>query len=517
MRAARFSILLAAPALPAPAALIFLVGLVIAVPAVAPTPVFANAAAAPDTTRPLLWATDAEGGAPYIYKDPQDPTRNIGFEVEIVAEIEKEIGQPIVVHQYAYSNLILGLQRGDADFAMNGLEVTPDRAEKVLFSVPYYVFREQLVVRRGEQRFHDLDGCAKIDCVVGTLEDTAADRLLHGKGVRATLYDGVVEPYRDLTLGRIDAVLLDLPIAIYYAKPIRELEFAGEPLARGTYAIMFQKGNEALKRRIDAALEAMMKDGRLRAILERWNLWDEEQAALAQVGAGDIISASREAWTFDRYFPLLLRGAALTVFLAVVSFGFAILLGLPVACLRLYGPAPMRWLAIGYVEFFRGIPVLLLLYVLYYGLADLSTASGLGSAFRLDPIQAAILGLGLNYAAYEAEIYRAGISAVPYGQWEAAASLGMTGWLAFRRIILPQAVRTILPPMTGDFVALFKDTSIVSTIAVVELSKQYQILSKSSMKYLEIGLLTAALYLVMSVPLGFLSRRLERIWGRGIL
>ena len=496
MRGAPVLVLLAALAWPAPAA---------------------AAPAADDPTRPLLWATDAEGGAPYTFKDPKDPNRNIGFEVEIIAEIEKEIGQPIVAHQYAFSSLILGLQRGDFDFAMNGLEVTPDRAEKVLFSVPYYVFREQLVVRKGEARFRDLEGCGTIDCVVGTLEDTAADRLLHARGIRATMYDGVVEPYRDLVLGRLDAVLLDLPIAIYYAKPNPDLEFAGEAMARGTYAIMFQKGNEALKRRIDAALETILEDGRLRAILERWNLWDEEQAALAQVGSGDILSASRDAWTFDRYFPLLLRGAVLTVFLAFVSFGLAILLGLPIACMRLYGPAPMRWVAIGYVEFFRGIPVLLLLYVLYYGLADLSTASGLGSAFRLDPIHAAILGLGLNYAAYEAEIYRAGISAVPYGQWEAAASLGMTGWLAFRRIILPQAVRTILPPMTGDFVALFKDTSIVSTIAVVELSKQYQILSKSSMKYLEIGLLTAVLYLVMSVPLGFLSRWLERRWGRGIL
>jgi len=124
--------------------------------------------------------------------------------------------------------------------------------------------------------------------------------------------------------------------------------------------------------------------------------------------------------------------------------------------------------------------------------------------------QAALLGLGLNYAAYEAEIYRAGIQSIPVGQWEAAASLGMSRPLTFRRIILPQAVRTILPPMTSDFVALFKDTSVASAIALVELTKQYQILSKSSMKYLEVGLVTAALYLIMSVPLGHLSRYLEK-------
>ena len=130
-------------------------------------------------------------------------------------------------------------------------------------------------------------------------------------------------------------------------------------------------------------------------------------------------------------------------------------------------------------------------------------------------LQAAVLGFGLNYAAYEAEIYRAGIGAIPVGQWEAAASLGMSRPLCFRAIILPQAIRIILPPMTNDFIALFKDTSVVSVIAVVELTKQYQILAKSSLKYLEIGLVTALLYLVMSVPLGYLSRSLEARWGKG--
>ena len=464
---------------------------------------------------PLRWGTDAEGGAPYTYRDPDDPNRHIGYEVEIVAELEKEIGRPIILTQYSFISLIPGLERGDFEFAMNGLEVTPDRKAKVLFSRPYYVFREQLVVRRSEARFADLDGCAAIDCIVGTLEDTSADRLLQARGIRAKMYDGQVEPYRDLELGRLDAVLLDLPIAIYYARPNPALRFAGEPFARGYYAIAFRQDDLALKALIDGALATLIEDGRLRTILERWDLWDDAQADLASATGDDIMAESRRLWTIDKYGPLLLRGAGLTILIAVLSFALAMLIALPVALLRLYGPRPAQWLAIGYVEFFRGIPVLLLLYVLYYGLAEMSAATGPGAWLRLDPIQAAVLGLGLNYAAYEAEIYRAGILAVPNGQWEAAACLGMTGGLAFRRVILPQAIRTILPPMTGDFVALFKDTSIVSTIAVVELTKQYQILSKSSMKYLEIGLLTALLYLLMSVPLGLLSRRLEKIWGRG--
>jgi polar amino acid transport system substrate-binding protein len=168
-----------------------------------------------------------------------------------------------------------------------------------------------------------------------------------------------------------------------------------------------------------------------------------------------------------------------------------------------------------YVEFFRGIPVLLLLYFLYYGLPTITLGSTDWS-LKLSPMAAAVLGFGLNYAAYEAEIYRAGILAIPSGQWEAAASLGMKPATTFRRIIVPQAVRIVLPPVTNDFVALFKDTSLVSVIAVVELTKQYQMLAKSSLKYLEIGLATAALYLVMSVPLGYLSRYLEKRWGRHV-
>ncbi len=465
----------------------------------------------------MRWAADAEGGAPYIFKAPKNPAVNIGFEVDLAGELEKELGRRIEFRQYDFRSLVSGLQRGDFDFAMNGLEITADRAKAVRFSRPYYLYKLQLVARSGEKRFETLQQCKSVGGAVGTLEDTAAERVLDKMGLTKKVYDSQVEPYVDLELGRIDAVLLDLPIAVYYAKPNPKLKFTGEPLASGHYAIGFRKEQESLAQEFDVALVRLAERGVLKQIYEKWQIWNDDQATLfAETDNTDVQLQSARGWSWFDCFRLLLQGAAVTIQLSVMSMLLAIALGLPIAMCRLYGFRPVRFAAMAYVEFFRGIPVLLLLYFLYYGLPTVSESYGLGDTLKLSAMAAAVLGFGLNYAAYEAEIYRAGIGSIPVGQWEAAASLGMSRWLTFRRIILPQAIRVILPPMTNDFIALFKDTSLVSVIAVVELTKQYQILAKSSMRYLEIGLATAALYLVMSVPLGYLSRYLEKRWGKGL-
>lgn len=474
----------------------------------------------PAEEKPLRWGADAEGGAPYIFKDPENPSRNIGFEVDLAEGLAKAMNRPIEFTQYRYESLISGLQRGDIDFAMNGLEITPDRREAVRFSRPYYLFQQQLVARVDETRFASLDDLGKLkSLVVGTLEETAAERMLTEMGLQPRLYDSQLEPYRDLEIGRIDAVLLDLPIAAYYAKRNPKLKFLGDAAGDGFYAIAFPLEDEALAAKCDEALGRLVENGELRRIYEKWNLWNDRQKELADVDVEDVVGRSNRLMTLDKYFPLLCESAWITVVLSIQSMALAVAIGLVVAVARMYGPLPVRWAAVTYVEFFRGIPVLLLLYFLYYGLPGLSKAIALKYEWwpftmDLSPMQAGILGFGLNYGAYEAEIYRSGISAIPQGQWEAAASLGMRGPLTFRRIILPQSLRTIIPPMTNDFVALFKDTSVVSVIAVVELTKQYQILAKSSLKYAEIGLATAALYLIMSVPLGYLSRYLENKWAK---
>src|SRR5262249_32063581 len=154
----------------------------------------------------------------YIFKDPKNPGQNIGFEVDLVEALSRELGRPITFKQYDFKSLIAGLDRRDFDFAMNGLEVTPDRKLKVRFSRPYYVYTQQLAARPDAQRFHDLDGCKAAGARVGTMEETAAERILDQHQIPKAIYDGPVEAYKELMLGRLDAVLLDTPMAIYYAQ-----------------------------------------------------------------------------------------------------------------------------------------------------------------------------------------------------------------------------------------------------------------------------------------------------------
>jgi polar amino acid transport system substrate-binding protein len=180
----------------------------------------------------------------------------------------------------------------------------------------------------------------------------------------------------------------------------------------------------------------------------------------------------------------------------------AIGLGILIALGRLYGPAPLGWLLAVYVEIIRGTPLLLQLYVIFYLLPQIGVS--------LEPIHAAVLGLAVNYSAYEAEIYRAGILAVPRGQMEAALALGMSTSQAVRRIILPQAMRVVIPPVTNDFIALFKDTSVCSVITVMELTGAYSVQRNDTLATGELAALTAILYLAMSVPLAYLARGIER-------
>jgi polar amino acid transport system substrate-binding protein len=205
-----------------------------------------------------------------------------------------------------------------------------------------------------------------------------------------------------------------------------------------------------------------------------------------------------------RYLPALLRAAAITLFLSCLAMALAVALGVGLATGRVYGDPLTRSLLTIYVEVMRGTPVLLQLFVIYYGLS---------SVVRLPAFAAALVGLGLNYAAYESEIYRSALQAVPRGQLEAARILGFSEPQILRLIRGPQAFRLALAPMTNDFVALLKDSSLVSVITVIELTKQTQIFAANIGSWAVPGALCAALYLAMSLPLSHVARRLEARWS----
>ncbi len=168
----------------------------------------------------------------------------------------------------------------------------------------------------------------------------------------------------------------------------------------------------------------------------------------------------------------------------------------------MYGPSVVRIVLRIYVEVIRGTPLMLQLYVIFFLLPRIG--------LTLDPVVAGIAGLAINYSAYEAEIYRAGLQAIPIGQMEAALALGMTRATAIRRVIVPQAVRIVIPPVTNDFIALFKDTSVCSVITLEELTKEYNILALSTGRIVEFGITAAVLYMAMSLPLSWFSGWFEK-------
>jgi polar amino acid transport system substrate-binding protein len=481
----------------------------------------------------LVWGADAEGGAPFVFPSPEDPDKMVGVEVEIAELIAEHLGVQAEFRQAEWGKLPDVLNRGDIDLLLSGYEWSRDRAQRFGVSIPYYLFELQLLGRTNDsslQSWEDLinprDGRKKKIAVLGGstaqeyIENNLADK------VELISYDGTTDAMRgvELNLDGADANLQDLPIWIFFRKGFPDLREVGPPVRGGFYVALTRKADKELLHEINAAMLKGLQDGRIRNILSKYKLWNIAQASRGlEINADDIFVGDQfvsfgdrvdEAGSPEEYQSvsglkvvqqrgwLLVRAAGMTAVLAVLAMPLAILAGLILALARLYGPRGLAWLATAYIELVRGTPLVLQLYVIFFLLPEIGISI---SAFL-----SAILGLAINYSAYEAEIYRAGIQAIPEGQVEAAKALGMSRRLTIRRIIVPQATRLVIPPMTNDFIALFKDTAVCSVITVVELSKEYYIQARSTGAIVELGLLTAFLYLMMSYPLSIVASRLEK-------
>jgi polar amino acid transport system substrate-binding protein len=467
----------------------------------------------------LSYGSDMEGGGPYAYPDPRSPRGVTGFEVELMARLAGELGVTPVFSQGQWDKLLQVLGSGRIDVVANGYEWTEAHTRDYLATRPYYVYQLQLMARRGGpiRAWADLKRLKPSGgrWTVGVLTSSAADTFATeegGSSVDVKRFDGGTDAMTAVQNGQVDATLQDLPAALFYRDRFPGLEFAGHPESHGYYVIYVRKDDAALRDALDAGLARLINSGELRRLYEKYGIWTEAQGELsaftgplARVTGAGTSGGWPLLW---QYRSRLFDAALVTIALSLSSMPLAMLLGLLIAVARLYGPRSLQPLFSGYVELIRGTPLMLQLFVLFYVLPAVHVT--------LPAWVAGVAGLAINYSAYEAEIYRAGLQAIPPGQMEAALALGMSRAMALRRVIIPQAVRIVIPPVTNDFIALFKDTSVCSVITLTELTKEYSTLAQSTGRAVEFALAVATLYMMMSLPLSWFSRWSERRLGGGV-
>ncbi len=484
----------------------------------------------------LRWGTDPTGGAPYVYKD--DKGKFVGFEVDLAEYLAKELGRTSEMVSGDWDKLPELLGKPDdedgIDIVLNGYEFREDLEKKYPSTIPYYVYKLGLVIHQDDadaiRGWADLnrEKAKGVKRSVGVLSGSVAHDYLKGEDFGDKI-DLKINPDVATVIGlveqkRLDATVQDTPAALYYVKNGKGLKLADEARKPGFYVILTRAKDKELREQLNAAIKKAIKDGTLKKIYEKYGLWNEDQERLSywaeqkwppvevKPEEGEKTADKGKA-NWSQMLGELVKAAGMTVFLAVASFPIAMLIGMLVALGRVYGPFFVRFPLELYVEFLRGTPLLLQLYFVFY-LLSMITANYLGITLPNNPILYGIFGLAINYSAYEAENYRAGLLAIPRGQMEAALALGMNPLTALRVVIVPQAVRVVIPPVTNDFIALFKDTSVCSVILITELTRKYNELYNFNRDYIiQLAFITAGLYLVMSYPLAIVARVLEKRLG----
>lgn len=473
----------------------------------------------------IAMGTDANGGEPYVIK--RDDGGYTGFEVEIARYFAEKIGKEFRVVHKSWETLPQELSRKEIDVVFNGYEWSEDREKAMLSTIPYYAYRLQLVIRkdspiRGWDSLKSLKNGTDRWKVAVLTQSAAHDYVLRDEfkdtvEILALSNESSTPALTQVKEGNFDATVQDVPMVSWFLKKQKQfpqlvgLETTVKATQHSWYVIYVRKKDTKLQEQLNRAIVSALRDGTLERIYKKYDLYDE--------ASFDDLKRIADQWEKDHttwppefvrsetgaldYAWILLQASGMTVLLACLAMPLAIIIGLLVAIGRVYGPRWLGGILEAYVEILRGTPLLLQLFVIFYALPS--------AGITFAPFQAALLGLALNYSAYEAEIYRAGLLSIPKGQMEAALSLGMSKRTAIRRIIVPQAFRTVIPPVTNDFIALFKDTSVCSVIAVVELTERFRgLMIKHPQNLVVICTLTALLYLVMSYPLARIARRLER-------
>ena len=470
------------------------------------TVLWGGAAQAADGDRVVRVGTEGTY-PPFTYKDPRT-NELTGYDVEVIEAVAEEAGWKLRFVQSTFDAIFPALDANRIDVIANQVTINPEREARYRFSEPYTFSRGVIVTAADTDditTLADLKGRTTAQSETSNWAQVARDA-----GARVQSVEGFAQTAELLVQGRIDATVNDnIAVLDYLASTgsddIKIAGNAGEEISR--QALAFRKGDATLQREADAALAKLSEDGTLAKISEKYFKVDvsvENPDDVELEGSrGDRSTLEVLA---DTAGPMLLGVIKGTIPLTVISFAAGLTIALLVALARMSANRLLRLPARAYISVIRGTPLLVQLFIVFYGFPQIG--------IKFPGFIAACLALSLNVGGYAAEIIRGSILSVPRGQYEAATTIGMGYAQSMRRIVLPQAARIAVPPLSNTLLSLVKDTSLVSVVLVTELFREAQNAAAVSTEYLALyG--AAALYfwvicLVLSMGQHRLERRLER-------
>ncbi len=432
----------------------------------------------------LVVATSADY-PPYEYIENKDGKDEIvGFDIEIVKYIADAWKVDLEVKNVEFEALLMGLESGMYDMVIAGM--TPDPSRKASFSDIYYNAEHGLIVRSEDAdeytSLEDMKG-KKVGVQLGSVQEDILDKM---DGVDKQALGLITNLIMELKTDKIDGILMEKPVAESFAKVHSELKVVDSISIideTGGSAIAMREDDGQLAEEVNVVLNKIKEEG----LVDKWIVEANEAASEEQS---------------DSYGNFYLAGIKFTLLLSFFSLVLGFVLGLIITKMRMSDYKGLKLIAGIFVEIIRGTPLMVQILLVYYG----SDTFGI----NMGAFTASLIAVAINSGAYVSEIIRSGIESVDKGQMEAGRSLGLSKKQTMNKIIMPQAIRNILPALGNEFVTLIKETSIASTIGVAELmyqTKKVQTLSFEGIKPLLFGTL---IYFILTFSISLVMKKLER-------
>ncbi len=445
---------------------------------------------------------------PYEFYDTNKGDRQIvGFDVDIAKTVAQELGFQLKIMESDFNGLIPALQANRADFAMAGMTPTPERKKNIDFSIIYYQAKDTIVAPKNSNIKQPQDlAFKKVGVQLGTIQEQNAKKIAQKvTGIQLKQLNKVAEIIQEIKSGRIDAAIVEDAVARGFVQANPELAFNVIPSEhRSGSAIAFPKASSFVEP-FNKVLQQMKDKGELEKLATKW---------FSQTTSTTTVSSSPSKGGLNLDFsriipdiPFILKGIPLTLLFTLLSVFLGLIWGTVLSLCKITGIKPLVWLANAYTSVFRGTPLLLQLALVYYATPQLT-------GYNISALEAGVLTFTLNSGAYMSETIRGGIQAVDKGQAEAAMSMGIPYSLMMWDIILPQALKNILPALVNETIGLLKDSALVSTIGVVEILRSAQIVGANKYIYFEpllfAGLIYYLLVMGMTKSASVLENRLRQ-------